>query len=69
MRESPHRGTASYDQVLQLAQSSLGDGKDRLARAQFVELVRTARRLGARADSKDKRPFPGTIDQMHDYLP
>jgi Ca-activated chloride channel homolog len=56
LRGSPHRGKASYEQVLQLAQSSLGDGKDREAREQFVELVRSARRLGGAASPASKQP-------------
>ncbi len=45
LRESPHRGNASFERVLSAAQASLGDGPDRQSRAQFVELVAAARRI------------------------
>jgi Ca-activated chloride channel homolog len=59
LRQSPHRGQASYAQVLKLAESSLGDAPDRKARAQFVELVRTARRLATASDTPAR---PRTTD-------
>lgn len=45
LRNSAHRGHASYEQVLQLTRGALGEGDERLAREQFVELVRAAERL------------------------
>jgi len=66
LRGSPHRGQASYEQVLQLAQGALGDGKDRQAREQFVELVRSARRLaGAEGPAGKPRPY----DPLNGSLP
>ncbi|HMI91048.1 MAG TPA: YfbK domain-containing protein, partial [Polyangiales bacterium] len=42
LRDSPHRGSASYEQVLELAQSAVAAGRDQPARAEFIELVRKA---------------------------
>ncbi|MEO8180723.1 MAG: YfbK domain-containing protein, partial [Deltaproteobacteria bacterium] len=64
LRHSPHRGQASYGQVLKLAESSLGDGSDRKARAQFVELVRNARRLALASDAP-ARPRPTDPFEFH----
>jgi Ca-activated chloride channel family protein len=48
LRESPHRGSASFDSVLEIAQSSLD--KDPLGyRKEFVELVQRAREAGGEA--------------------
>jgi Ca-activated chloride channel homolog len=55
LRSAAQRGNASYDQVLRLTEGALGEGKERQARAQFVELVRTARRLSSRG-SNPPRP-------------
>ena len=44
LRSSPHKGSSSYDNVLELAGSSLG-GRDGDARREFVELVNIARSL------------------------
>jgi Ca-activated chloride channel family protein len=49
LRDSPHRGDATYDQVLKLAQSMSGREPDRQAREEFLELVRAARALEADA--------------------
>jgi len=48
LRNSAHRGRASYEQVLRLTGEALGEGEERRAREQFVELVRTAERLSER---------------------
>jgi hypothetical protein len=49
LRESPYRGDANYDAVLEIASSSLGE--DRYGyRGEFLELVDAARRL-ARPDA------------------
>jgi Ca-activated chloride channel family protein len=68
LRQSPHRGTGSYEQVLQLAQGSLGDGTDRQAREQFVELVQAARRLTGAAAPVDQRPSRPS-DPLNGNLP
>ena len=44
LRDSPHQGTASFDAVLELAQGGMGDDPGGY-RAEFLELVRTARDL------------------------
>jgi Ca-activated chloride channel family protein len=49
LRDSPHRGDATYTQVMKLAQSAAALGRDREAREELVELVRTARSLAAEA--------------------
>jgi Ca-activated chloride channel family protein len=64
LRHSPHRAQASYAQVLKLAESSLGDGPDRKARAQFVELVRQARQLDQASDAS-ARPRPTDPFEFH----
>ena len=66
LRESPHRGQANYEQVLQLAQSSLGDGKARAAREEFVELVRAARGLAAATTPGGTTP---PLDPLNGSLP
>jgi Ca-activated chloride channel family protein len=43
LRNSPHRGKASYDDVLELAEPSSGDER----KGEFLRLVRTARSLSA----------------------
>ena len=45
LRESDHRGQASYDQVLALARNARGEDR-RGYRAEFIGLVETARALG-----------------------
>lgn len=55
LRDSAHRGRASYEQVLRLTGEALGEGEERLAREQFVELVRTAERL-SRPGSDPRQP-------------
>ncbi len=50
LRESPYKGTSSYAGLLELAQASLGDGRDREARGEFLELVRKARALAERRE-------------------
>jgi len=47
LRDSPHRGNATYDQVMELAGDALGDDpKGR--RLEFVELARKAKTLAGR---------------------
>ena len=46
LRESPHKGQASYEQVTEMASHSLGGDADG-DRAGFLQLVNTARRLGS----------------------
>jgi Ca-activated chloride channel family protein len=53
LRESPYRGSSSYDGVLELARSALGSGKEREAREELITLVRKARDL---ARSKREPP-------------
>jgi Ca-activated chloride channel family protein len=43
LRGSPHQSSSSYDDVLSLAEPSLGSGQDRAARSEFIDLVRQAR--------------------------
>jgi Ca-activated chloride channel family protein len=43
LRRSPYQGSSSYEGVLSLAEPSLGNGPDRKARHEFIELVRQAR--------------------------
>jgi Ca-activated chloride channel family protein len=45
LRESPHKGAASYEQVTQMASQALG-GDHEGDRAEFLELVNAASRLG-----------------------
>src|SRR3954471_5638566 len=45
LRESPHKGRASYEQVAEMASQALGGDPDG-DRAGFLQLVHTARRLG-----------------------
>jgi len=44
LRNSPHRGNATLDAVIELAQSALGADKSGY-RAEFVGLVRSAKAL------------------------
>jgi Ca-activated chloride channel homolog len=44
LRESPHKGQASYDQVIELASSAASDER----RREFVEIAKAAKRLSAR---------------------
>jgi Ca-activated chloride channel homolog len=48
LRSSPHKGTSSYEDVLTLAEPSLGSGPDRAARSEFIDLVRQARSVTSR---------------------
>ena len=50
LRQSPHRGQASYAGVLKLAEGALSDGRDRTSREQFLQLVRKARKLSSNGD-------------------
>jgi Ca-activated chloride channel homolog len=52
LRDSPHRGQASFQQVLELAQPARGNGRDREARDELIELVRRARTLAADASDQ-----------------
>jgi Ca-activated chloride channel family protein len=47
LRESQHRGSATYDAVLELAQEGLGRDESGYRR-EFVELVKKARDIAAR---------------------
>jgi Ca-activated chloride channel family protein len=47
LRESPHKGTASYASVTELAQEGLGNDESGY-RAEFIDLVRKAAGLGRR---------------------
>ena len=44
LRESPHKGSLTWDRVLELAERGLGDDREGY-RAEFVDLVRRAREL------------------------
>lgn len=56
LRNSAHKGSASYDQVVQMAQQSLGE--DRFGyRAEFIELVKRAKNVDHRTLS------PGDEDE------
>jgi Ca-activated chloride channel homolog len=46
LRESPHKGRATYDQAAEMASQALGGDPDG-DRAGFLQLVHTARRLGS----------------------
>ena len=48
LRNSPHKGAASYAEVLELAEAGLSTARDREARSEFTELVKKARALGPR---------------------
>ncbi len=45
LRDSPHKGNATYDSILELAESSVGLDKEGY-RAEFIELIRRARAIG-----------------------
>jgi Ca-activated chloride channel family protein len=45
LRDSPHKGTATYDAVLEIARSALGEDKHGY-RAEFTRLVEQAKTLG-----------------------
>jgi Ca-activated chloride channel homolog len=47
LRESPYRGSSSFDQVLELAQSARVSGKEQAARDEFIALVKKARGIAA----------------------
>jgi Ca-activated chloride channel family protein len=51
LRDSPHRGSASYAQVLALAEPTLATARDREARSEFIALVRKAAELAAAKDT------------------
>ena len=54
LRESPHRGNASFEKVLELARGVLG--KDRAGyRGEFVDLVRKAEWLQKNPDLNPER--------------
>ena len=44
LRDSPHKGDATYDSILELAESSIGTDKEGY-RTEFVDLVRRARAI------------------------
>ncbi len=44
LRNSPYQGSSTWSGVLELAQPSVGDGRDREARREFLDLVRKAER-------------------------
>ena len=48
LRNSPHKGTASYESVLELARSGIGSGRDQESRQELVTLVRKAESLAGR---------------------
>jgi Ca-activated chloride channel family protein len=48
LRNSPHKGTASYASVLELARSGIGSGRDQEARQELVTLVQRAESLSGR---------------------
>jgi Ca-activated chloride channel family protein len=52
LRDSRYKGTASYDNVLQLARSSSGTDLQGY-RAEFTKLVATAKTLSAQRQSRD----------------
>ena len=45
LRDSPHKGTATYDAVLEIATAAKG-ADPRGYRAEFIEMVRRAKSLG-----------------------
>ena len=53
LRDSPHKGTATFDAALELAQEGRGSDKEGY-RAEFVELVQRAKTL------KQQEPIPPT---------
>jgi Ca-activated chloride channel homolog len=52
LRESPHKGNASYDQVAEIASNALG-GDPEGHRAEFLQLVNAASRLGTQVARED----------------
>jgi Ca-activated chloride channel homolog len=52
LRESPHKGNASYDQVTEIASSALG-GDPEGHRAEFLQLVNAASRVGPQLARED----------------
>ncbi len=44
LRDSPHKGTASYGTVMELGQEAVGEG-DGGYRREFIELVELAQRI------------------------
>jgi Ca-activated chloride channel family protein len=54
LRESPHKGDASYDKVLAWAHEGIGEDRGGY-RAGFVELVERAKRIaGTVADGEER---------------
>ncbi|MCA9596532.1 MAG: VWA domain-containing protein [Myxococcales bacterium] len=45
LRDSPHKGTASYQSVLSLAREGVGSGRDQSARRELVGLIEKAQEL------------------------
>jgi Ca-activated chloride channel family protein len=52
LRDSEHRGTATFDQVLALARGARGEDREGY-RAEFINLVETARALGGSPSAED----------------
>jgi Ca-activated chloride channel family protein len=64
LRDSPHKGSASYENVIELARSALGTGREREARSEFVELAGVARTLQQAGPSPQTPPVPApTFDR------
>lgn len=61
LRDSPHRGVASWDMVLDLARPRIGDDPSG-ERAEFVHLVERARDLAVTGDGVPRTEGPGGDD-------
>lgn len=57
LRNSPYKGTSDYAQVLDLAQSGLGEQPDEY-RQEFVELINKARQIQERQQPTQPAPLP-----------
>lgn len=63
LRDSQHKGDASYDAVLEIAQSAIGEDSEG-ERAEFVELVKTAKNLAGQKDlAKETKPASDATEE------